>query len=973
MATWRLAIGSRSTDAVTIDAALADGPGFGKLVFAAALPASVQIGEIINDVSGNDHLIVSIENTREVARAFELDGVAAGSGGATIGRAYSDLISAEAAMENFVAGGDIVRCEMYNDLTFTTGVDLSSAALVLGVFVVTAVQGERHTGKAGTGVVIDPAAAGNVLERSGNTLALVVEWIEVTGWSSNGGDAAAVFCAGTANPNQEDMVRHCIIHDDAGGASAENGVVGSANQAILAYGNLLYDISGTAIHANYAAPFVPVFFDAVVGNTIQGCGVGIKNSAVAATRPVLVTNNAVFDCTTAFEITGTSVWHNLSGGNASNSDLSALPGVNNGNLTTADELVDTAADDFEARYRGTLPGGGIDPAPLALGETFAVIVQLGESWSTASALDLAGNVSSVFDAGAYSHRTVRVAVGSRAPTSLVLLASSDVPNQTGPEHTVTVDSAAGILVGEMLSDNASIDFLILSISGTTLALRAVGHTLAPALGTASVERAYSDMQTAETDAVNYLRKGEVWQLELYNDLTYTDSVSFNTTAAKGGRLVVTVPGGERHDGVPGAGVLIDVSFSLGSVVRLDVIYDSLVEWLEITNWFTLSLAQNAGIEDSGAVGTEGIVQRCIIHDNQGFDGDPAGIWSKTGSRGLKVRNCLIYGLTLSAAGVLRGIRVDSSGTTLDNCTIVLSKGRGIESTVTGTIVRNNLVFGADEAFRASGKFSEGSSGNNLTDGSFAPGATSRTGVVAAKVFLAPSRDNYTLRARSPALEAGQDLSADFTDDLAGLVRVPPWDVGSLHVPFPAVLGYEAIRHINVTKVTALGKLSAAAMPAPILHWYIDGQHMQSQRGPSHTLLNAAAEAAQVEAVATTDPLFDPFADPPVGWPGRRSLWWTRSIQDELSLYRIEQRRDGGAWVVIARVHHRKHRWVYWVWTPVLTDLSLYEWRGIPIDRAGNDGTAFALGSHKVARNPAAPEFTLSFNSGDSKVTIAEVT
>ena len=96
MATWRLAIGSRSTDAVTIDAALADGPGFGKLVFSSALPASVQVGEITNDVSGNDHLIVSIENTREVARAFELDSVAAGIGAATIGRAYSDLTSAEA-------------------------------------------------------------------------------------------------------------------------------------------------------------------------------------------------------------------------------------------------------------------------------------------------------------------------------------------------------------------------------------------------------------------------------------------------------------------------------------------------------------------------------------------------------------------------------------------------------------------------------------------------------------------------------------------------------------------------------------------------------------------------------------------------------------------------------------------------------------------------------------------------------------
>jgi len=79
-----------------------------------------------------------------------------------------------------------------------------------------------------------------------------------------------------------------------------------------------------------------------------------------------------------------------------------------------------------------------------------------------------------------------------------------------------------------------------------------------------------------------------------------------------------------------------------------------------------------------------------------------------------------------------------------------------------------------------------------------------------------------------------------------------------------------------------------------------------------------------------------------------------------------------AWETIGIVPHDDAQWVYSLLSPRLDDLADAEFRVVPVDKAGNDGTALALSSERVVRTPDGPDFTVTFDSGTTKVTFAAV-
>jgi len=183
----------------------------------------------------------------------------------------------------------------------------------------------------------------------------------------------------------------------------------------------------------------------------------------------------------------------------------------------------------------------------------------------------------------------------------------------------------------------------------------------------------------------------------------------------------------------------------------------------------------------------------------------------------------------------------------------------------------------------------------------------------------------------------------------------------------AITAYTLTRLGEVTTVTVTSDLAGTIY----YHWYTDGCYVGGGQSASRSFYLGLSDQTRVEVVDTNDADFDPVAGAPAGWPARRTLWWVRSIEADVASYRVEQKLGAGDWSTLAIVHDRPEAWDYAVMTDRLDDLSDYTWRVVPVDAAGNDGTPFTIGPEQIVRTPDAPNFTITFDAGTTKVTFAE--
>ena len=104
---------------------------------------------------------------------------------------------------------------------------------------------------------------------------------------------------------------------------------------------------------------------------------------------------------------------------------------------------------------------------------------------------------------------------------------------------------------------------------------------------------------------------------------------------------------------------------------------------------------------------------------------------------------------------------------------------------------------------------------------------------------------------------------------------------------------------------------------------------------------------------------------------RRELWWTRSTESDVAFYRVKQQRAAAGLATIAEPP-ATDEWSYRTTTPRLDDLTNYDWEILPVDAAGNEGTALVIQQEQVVRTPDAPDFTVSFDGGTTRVTFTAV-
>ena len=182
----------------------------------------------------------------------------------------------------------------------------------------------------------------------------------------------------------------------------------------------------------------------------------------------------------------------------------------------------------------------------------------------------------------------------------------------------------------------------------------------------------------------------------------------------------------------------------------------------------------------------------------------------------------------------------------------------------------------------------------------------------------------------------------------------------------AITGYSQVRSGNVTTVTATSDLTGTVY----FNWYVDGAFVSVTTTPTMSFSLEPGEQVRIEALDTNDQDFDPVANAPAGWPARRTIWFVRSVDADVVKYRVEQRKGAGAYSNIGIVPQTDDGWFFSLVSPRLDDLSTYDWKVIPIDRAGNDGTAVSIGPELVVRTPDAPRFSATFNPGATTVTLA---
>lgn len=238
-------------------------------------------------------------------------------------------------------------------------------------------------------------------------------------------------------------------------------------------------------------------------------------------------------------------------------------------------------------------------------------------------------------------------------------------------------------------------------------------------------------------------------------------------------IVLTADGDNRHNGVPGTGVIVDGQ-DLPNALRVEDNYVT-VEWLDFVR---IRGAGNLGAIQLGSIagGETGlVVQNVLVHNYFDAVNDVTGIRLRGGTgKDVTIRNSMIWD------GDDYGIEGDEIGDTLtiENCSVDGVVLWGVHAQASALTIRNSIVTSSGTSDFIVNGGSLGGSNNTSSDAS-APGANPQTGVTAAAVFVAPNLDLHLKAGANVAVDSALDLSGSFWNDIDGQSRLTlTWDRGA---------------------------------------------------------------------------------------------------------------------------------------------------------------------------------------------------
>lgn len=350
----------------------------------------------------------------------------------------------------------------------------------------------------------------------------------------------------------------------------------------------------------------------------------------------------------------------------------------------------------------------------------------------------------------------------------------------GQGFRITYDTSKVCFISKV---NSSTSFNVVTATGGTPSNEASAVTVN------SIAADYASLSAAEAGASNstHLNTSDLVTATTILNLVCYAGASADTGATISGYTVnasyyvsIYTPNGgtqsilttNRHQGVPSGGTAYTIKPSVSGIITSD--YYTRVDGIEITDWGYTSGSRSA-IGDNTSPCDYKTISNCLIYTPRNSGATTLyGIQTTNGSDGCNIFNNIVYGINFSGVTCI-GIQCARTSNVYNNT--VYNVDTGIYTTDSGTpLLKNNAVFNTDTA-DYSGTFSTLGSNNASQDGT-APGTDiDLSGYTASAIWTDAANGNFSLVSGSPLYDAGTDLSAYFTTDIAGTTR-SSWDIGA---------------------------------------------------------------------------------------------------------------------------------------------------------------------------------------------------
>jgi len=285
------------------------------------------------------------------------------------------------------------------------------------------------------------------------------------------------------------------------------------------------------------------------------------------------------------------------------------------------------------------------------------------------------------------------------------------------------------------------------------------------------------------------RTGTIEKGEAYADGIFDAGVLIqgSTTDASHYMWLSAAPS-QHHKGLAGGGVRLD-PIALGHVIHIADHY-SRVEGLEITGWPNRS--GSASWEGVHVAANQVVLNQLLIHDDDfvGYDNpnsDAISLNDMASGHTVTIRNSMIYNIGRGAINYqeLNAITVNIQNVTVFNTGLTGSQADGqggiyseSPTAILNTVNTISMGSGSGSDFNHPGSW--GTSSNNLSSDSSAPGPLSIIAISASSQFvsIAPGTIDLHLQASAVAVGLGANLGIAFSDDVDGMSRIVPWDIGA---------------------------------------------------------------------------------------------------------------------------------------------------------------------------------------------------
>jgi uncharacterized delta-60 repeat protein/uncharacterized repeat protein (TIGR01451 family) len=764
--------------------------------------ANVGVGDVIDYDTPSQLVYISAVTSPTQFQVQKADGSAPGpTAGATVNsirRVFNSIDDAESQSDDasYLTTGDLagtfrrLTWVLYDDGPFredvringySTAPDYHVTVTVAGAFQVASGVSQRHRGTAGTGAVLKPQT-GSALETRDDYV--VIEWLEIDGSEAAGPNRWGVDVSSSGG---NILVQNVLVHDFTGsgsgglrgavaGASFRNcvvydsqvGVEFETEDTMTALNCTIYNSIEDGLRANGSTGHV-------VQNVISMGSGGDDFSALGGGGFAVFDNNLSSDPTAgAFGGSGNQVSQPPAG------EFVSLVSPLNLHLRPGAAAID-AGTDLSASFNKDIDGQ-IRPQSL----TWDVGADESPLSSTVT------NYRSIGIAAPYGAGQVDVTTLSDVVTGVTTtwLASN---RGRGDVITIPCDTPPACPLGT--------DYTVLAVDSDTSLRLTEAYTGPTASGVSYlIRRQFATLEEWEdcisgggpclffsvggNDLVADDRSEEGIA---YRDGAFVPAVPviFEATTTDASHTIkLTANRRNRHNGVPGAGVIVDGQDNPnGLLVRIGHVT---VEWLEFVRVRGADDQSAVRIDDSGATNVS--LRNLLIHDFYDNGNRVSGIrLSGTGPKSVTVRNTMIWD------GDEFGIEGDELTDVLviESCSIHDMRdnpGVGIYADQSTVTVSNTIVTRSIPSL----DFDEGTGAfvgsNNISSDLTAPGAIPLTSVAAASVFAfidpGPTHDHdlHLLAGGNPARDSGVNLfpTSGFRDDVDGELRPvgPQWDRGA---------------------------------------------------------------------------------------------------------------------------------------------------------------------------------------------------